>query len=201
MLILVDDPPWTFVKKRNYLPGSILRNLKDNLRKGTAPLVTQLPRPVVPSEDPSDRSKPPKRQPLFSAFYKDLVAGFKASQNHNEAPSNEQRSKVKITPRTFDVCWTKSDPYELRPVWGKVIVKEEEMSLTRVEDRKTRELISALYVGCMDDYPLSSASVYYCYDNDMIYIYIAESSYMDNPTPYYPVHPFWFLAAMVAEFS
>src|SRR5208282_1857592 len=131
MLILADVSPCIFVKKRDYLPGSILRNLKDDLRKGSTP-VTQLPRPIVPSDDPSDRSKLPKRQPLFSAFYKDLVAGFKTSQNHKEPPSDEQRSKVKITPRIFDVCWTKSDPYELRPVWGKVIVKEGEISLTRV---------------------------------------------------------------------
>ena len=75
------------------------------------------------------------------------------------------------------------------------------MPLTKVEDRKARELISALYVGGMYDYPLSSASVYYCYDNDMVYIDIAESSYLDRLTPYIPVYPFCSLAAMVDEFS
>ena len=75
------------------------------------------------------------------------------------------------------------------------------MPLTRVEDQEARELISALHVGWMDDYPLSSASVYYRYDNDMIYMYVAESSYLGRPTPYYPVYPFCSLAAMVAEFS
>lgn len=200
MLILADESPYIFVKKSSYLPGSILQNLKDNLRKGSAPLVTKLPRPIMPPDDLSDQSKPPKRQPLFSAFYKDLVAAFKALQNSEEPPS-KQKTKIKITPRTFDVCWTKSDPYERRPVWGKVVMEAERMSLTRVEDQEAGTLISALHVGGMADYPLSTASVYYCYDNDMIYFYLAESSYIGHPTPHYPVHPFSCLGAMVAEFS
>ena len=156
---------------------------------------SRIPRLVEAADDLSDKSKSPRRQPLLSAFYDDLRASFELSRLSDDSPGF-----IKITPRTFDVCWTRNSPGDYFPLWGNVKIKEKELELVMVEDCELHSLVQAVRLGIMDGFPLSDSSVYYCFDDDMIYYYPTESYYTGPCRLHFSVYSFRRFGDLVAEF-
>ena len=156
---------------------------------------SRIPRLVEWADDPSDKSKSPRRQPLLSAFYDDLRASFELSRLSGDSPGF-----IKITPRTFDLCWTRNNPGDYFPLWGNIKIKEEELELVTVEDCELHRLVKAVRLGIMDGFPLSDSSVYYCFDDDMIYYYPTESYYTGPRRRHFSVCSFRRFGDLVAEF-
>lgn len=187
---------WLF-ESQGYKPGSILRKLKQNkISSSNIPSRLQVRTSLGQPDDLSDRSKSPRKQPFLSAFYLDLRDGFKSSQLNDDS-----KGLIKVRPRTFDVCWRKAEPGEEEPVWGKVMIEQEVLEILEVKHRVSGDLLKTVRLGHMEDYHLGDSSVWYCFDNDMLYFLPTECCYITPSKPHYYVYPFRSFAELVAEFD
>ena len=114
-------------------------------------------------------SKPklPLTQKNLFQFYEDLKAAF---QKFRYARPYANIGTLHLEPQRFDVCWTVSDPqYPDRPRYGEVLVFNEDNPLMLVNCEG--DLVSAVRIGLMTDFPMDGSFLYYCPENDMIYFH------------------------------
>lgn len=155
--------------------------------------MTKPSRPSQTVTQISEESPPPVNQPDFIKFYEDLTTAFK-----NHSVSGEK--SIKMSPRTFSVCWTKLDPGSLIPIWGEIEIESDNLHLMTVEGIEDKQILVVVEVGIMDDFPGTKAVVYYCYANDMLYYYPFEGFSVDSKRPRFQVYPYRRFGELAEEF-
>jgi hypothetical protein len=99
----------------------------------------------------------------------------------------------------MDVAWIKND-FECDVLWGIVNIETNKVPLTIIEDCGSKKKVQAIHIGTVFDFPMSAAMVFYCYDDDMIYIHPFEAYLTYKRGPYHPVHPLRSFSSIVDDF-
>ena len=151
----------------------------------------------LPIQEISDKTiLPPANQPNFIELYDDLKTAFK---NHNA--DDNHLTTIKISARTFVICWTKSDSWINESIWGEIEIENDSLDLMMVDGVVDKQTHWVVRLGMMDKFPLTRAVVYYSYGNDMLYYYPIEGFAIDPKRPRFQVYPYRPLGELVEEFA
>lgn len=192
---------YLLVKNNNYNIGfrSALRKTVFSFQSLSNELVSAMSTrsTLLPEVDKmSQETVPPTNQPDFITLYDDLRTGFQ-----NYITNDPGGTMIKISERTFRVCWTKSDIHEHIAIWGEIEIEGNTLDLMTVESRGDKKRHQVVQLGIMDKFPFTKALVYYSYADDMLYYYPCEAFSVDPRRPQLRVYPYRQLGELVKEFA
>jgi hypothetical protein len=149
---------------------------------------------IEPENDFSDKNKAPKTQACLIALYNDLQTAFQLHKDHDP-----HGKTINITPRIMDVAWIK-DEFQCDVIWGMINIETNEVPLMILEEYGTKKRLQAVHIGALSQFPMSSSTLYYCYDDDMIYYHPLETYINFKRGPYHLVSPLRSFSSILDDF-